>query len=172
MLKESPFCSRLNPSLFVVTAARGEERSGCLVGFVTQCSIAPPRVLVNISLLNRTYEVARSAGALGLHLLAGDQRELAYLFGGETGDEGVDKFSQCAWHFGQTGVPLLEDCAAWMEGSVLAEIPVGDHVAFLLSVVHDGVSEQSGELRITDVRGLLAGHPPDEIDETGVAGPR
>ena len=40
------FVGGLDYPVFVVTAAHGEERSGCLVGFATQASIDPPRMLV------------------------------------------------------------------------------------------------------------------------------
>ncbi len=32
--------------MFIVTAAAGGRRAGCLVGFTTQCSIHPPRFLI------------------------------------------------------------------------------------------------------------------------------
>ena len=43
-------------------------------------------VVVWLSKVNRTYEVACAAGFLAVHLLTPDQYELAALFGGETGD--------------------------------------------------------------------------------------
>ena len=48
----------LDIPMFVVTAASGGERSGCLVGFSTQTSIDPPRFLVCISRANHTFGVA------------------------------------------------------------------------------------------------------------------
>ena len=36
----------LDQPSYVVTAADGDERAGCLVGFATQCSIEPPRFAV------------------------------------------------------------------------------------------------------------------------------
>src|SRR5438128_2042182 len=92
----------LDYPMFVVTCASpdGVERSGCLVGFTSQCSIPPPRFMVWISVKNHTFEVARRATHLGVHVLpADDPAGLAELFGGETGDE-VDKFERCAWHEG------------------------------------------------------------------------
>ena len=50
---------RLDYPMFVVTtvAADDGERSGCLVGFATQCSIHPPRWVVWLSLANHTCTV-------------------------------------------------------------------------------------------------------------------
>ena len=50
--------SDVDPPSYVVTAADGDDRAGCLVGFATQCSIDPPRFGVWLSKLNRTYRVA------------------------------------------------------------------------------------------------------------------
>ena len=99
----------LDYPMFIVTVAHGGERSGCLVGFATQCSIDPPRFLVCLSKANHTYRVARHAELLAVHFVPADAEPLAELFGGETGDR-VDKFARCEWHPGPGGVPLLADC--------------------------------------------------------------
>ncbi len=123
--------SELDYPMFVVTAAVGDERAGCLVGFATQSSIDPPRFLVCISDKNRTYRVAREAGMLAVHFLPADAEDLAQLFGGQTGDR-VDKFAHCEWHPGPGGVPLLERCRNRFVGRVVERVDVGDHVAFVL----------------------------------------
>jgi flavin reductase (DIM6/NTAB) family NADH-FMN oxidoreductase RutF len=121
----------LDYPMFVVTAAAGGERAGCLVGFTTQCSIDPPRFLVCLSTKNRTFRVAREADLLIVHMVPSDATELAELFGGETGDE-VDKFARCAWHPGPADTPVLEECGNWFAGRILERFAVGDHHAFLL----------------------------------------
>jgi flavin reductase (DIM6/NTAB) family NADH-FMN oxidoreductase RutF len=54
----------------------------------------------------------QAAEAIVVHFLGQAQRELAELFGGETGDE-VDKFERCAWSDGPFGIPVLEDAPGW-----------------------------------------------------------
>src|SRR5206468_3781620 len=103
----SRYTSILDYPMFVVTAvdANTGARSGCLVGFVTQCSLDPMRFLVCLSRANHTYGVARGAPVLAVHALGPEHRDLATLFGTRTGDE-IDKFTRCAWHPGPAGVPL------------------------------------------------------------------
>jgi flavin reductase (DIM6/NTAB) family NADH-FMN oxidoreductase RutF len=120
--------------MFIVTAAAGEERGGCLVGFATQCSIDPPRFLVCISEKNRTLRVAGNAEALGVHFVPEDATDVVELFGSRTGDE-VDKFALAAWRPGPYGVPLLERCQNRFVGRVLNRIDGGDHIAFVLEPV-------------------------------------
>jgi flavin reductase (DIM6/NTAB) family NADH-FMN oxidoreductase RutF len=135
--------SALDYPMFIVTATDGRERSGCLVGFATQCSIDPPRFLVCISDKNRTFRVAQGASVLVVHLVPAEAGELAELFGSETGDD-VDKFSRCAWHPGPGDTPILDDCENWFAGRILSRTDVGDHRAFLLDPfdAHSGTGER------------------------------
>ena len=86
--------SLADPPIVIVTTCAGEQRSGCVVGFSTQCSIKPPRWLVCISEKNATFDVVNRADVVAVHVLAQENRDLAELFGGETDDE-VDKFTRC-----------------------------------------------------------------------------
>ena len=143
--------------MMVVTAAADGRRAGCLVGFATQCSIDPPRFAVWISRKNHTFRVAEQAETLAVHFLARDDRDLAALFGGETGDE-VDKFARCRWREGPGGVPVLEDCARWFAGHVIERIPTEDHVGFLLEPVRTGSRPWSGQLGFQSARSISPGH--------------
>ena len=57
------FVTHLEYPMYVVTAASGDERDGCLVGFATQCSIHPPRFLVCLSVKSRTFRIAKQSWA-------------------------------------------------------------------------------------------------------------
>lgn len=155
----SGFLEGLDYPVFVVTAQRDGEHAGCLVGFTTQVSIDPARLLVCLSVRNHTYEVARGASVLAVHLLHRNRAELAALFGSETGDE-VDKFARCRWHPGPGGVRILDDVAGWMTGSVREQTPFGDHVGFLLDPLELHRDREAGEMLTYQlVKGLDPGHP-------------
>jgi flavin reductase (DIM6/NTAB) family NADH-FMN oxidoreductase RutF len=122
---------RIDYPMFVVTTVADGERSGCLVGFATQCSIDPARYLVCVSDKNHTYRVLKRAGSMAVHLVPADAGRIVALFGGETGDE-TDKFERCAWHAGPGGLPLLDECPNWFAGHILDRIRLGDHVGHVL----------------------------------------
>jgi flavin reductase (DIM6/NTAB) family NADH-FMN oxidoreductase RutF len=144
---------------FVVTVRSPDaDMSGCLAGFVTQCSIDPPNFLVCISKVNHTLSVAEQSAGMGLHLLGEDQVDLARLFGEETGDL-VDKFASVDWRLGSTGAPLLVDAAVSMEGQVLGHFSVGDHEAFLMRGVRSVAGGHRGLLTLRDAPPLRPGHP-------------
>jgi flavin reductase (DIM6/NTAB) family NADH-FMN oxidoreductase RutF len=147
-------------ALHIVTAATGDGTpSGCVVGFVTQCSIVPPRFLVCISKVNHTYMATEQAGAVALHLIGRDQVGLASLFAEHTGDV-VDKFSRCEWHPGETGSPVLSASVAWLEALIIDRWSVGDHQALLVRPVAGGTGGgDDGVLTWRNSPDFHPGHP-------------
>ena len=149
----------LDYPLFIVTAADGARREGCVIGFATQCSFDPPRFLACLSRENRTYHLALRVEALAVHLVPRALAGLVELFGGETGDE-IDKFERCVWHEGPLGLPILDGCQSWFAGAVLARHDLGDHVGFWLepfAAEHGGARELVGFQQVKDV--VEPGHP-------------
>jgi flavin reductase (DIM6/NTAB) family NADH-FMN oxidoreductase RutF len=152
------FLAGLDYPMLVVTASMDGERSGCLVGFYTQCSISPEEFLVCISKRNHTYRVAERAARLGVHTLPVNRHDLAALFGEQTGDD-VDKFSRCEWRPGPGGTPVLSGAAAWFVGTVLHRVDLGDHVGFRVVPEECGAAEPEMPLLFfRDVQDLQAGH--------------
>lgn len=149
--------AQLDYPMFIVTVAAGGERSGCLIGFATQCSIHPPRFLAGISDKNHTHRVALAADALAIHLVPESAGELAELFGGETGDE-LDKFERCAWSEGPGGVPLLDECPNRFVGRVLERIDFGDHTGHVLEPFEADYDEESGQLGFHRAKRIEPGH--------------
>lgn len=150
----------LDYPMLIVTLVGTDGPSGCLVGFASQCSIHPPRLMVWLSKENHTYRVGADAATLVVHVLAADERALAEVFGETTGDV-VDKFAAVEWHEGPDGVPILDGCRRWIVGSVLERVDTGDHVGFLLAPIAATApgGEWPGQLAFRAVRDLSPGHP-------------
>jgi flavin reductase (DIM6/NTAB) family NADH-FMN oxidoreductase RutF len=148
--------AELDYPMYVVTAAADGERSGCLVGFGTQCSIDPVRFLVCISKANHTFGVADRAEALVVHVLRGGDREVAELFGETTGDD-VDKLSRYRWRHGPGGAPVL-DGVDWFGGPVLSRFDGGDHVVFVIEPGDGSHERHEPQLGFQAVRDLEPGH--------------
>jgi flavin reductase (DIM6/NTAB) family NADH-FMN oxidoreductase RutF len=150
--------SALDYPLYVVTTTVGSESTGCLIGFATQCSIHPPRFLACISRRNHTLPLAAKATRLAVHVVERENKALAKLFGGETGDE-VDKFSRVNWHSVQ-GVPVIESCARWFIGSVVERIDLGDHVGHVLEPIQVHNDTAAHQLTHQQARDIEPGHRP------------
>ena len=153
------FVDGIDTPMYVVTAAHRDtgERAGCLVGFASQCSIEPDLFTVWLSHRNHTYRVALHADVLAVHGLAASQRSLAAAFGSRTGDE-VDKFADCAWRPGPSGVPILDGCPRWFAGQVLDRKAWGNHTAFLLEPFDVSGSPDASPLMLSAVKDLSPGH--------------
>lgn len=151
--------AELDYPMYVVTAAdaAGGDRAGCLVGFASQCSIDPTRMVVWLSKRNRTYRIAQRTDTVVVHLLRASDHELAALFGGTTGDE-TDKFGEVAWRPGPGGAPVLAECD-WFAGRVLSQVDGGDHVGLLLEPVGGEVAGSGAvPLGFQAVRSIEPGH--------------
>lgn len=152
----------LDPAMAVVTTVAGDERAGCLIGFHAQSSIEPARYAVWLSKANHTYRVALHADHLAVHFLAGDDLELARLFGTTTGDD-HDKLTRCRWEPGLGGVPVLTACPHRFVGRKVAVLDEGgDHVCFVLEP--QDVSEHGAlrPLRLSATEGFEPGHASEE----------
>ena len=150
----------LDYPLFVVTAAAGEERDGCVVGFTTQSSIDPPLFMVCLSDKNRTHRIAQRADHLVVHVLPEDRRDLAELFGGETADE-TDKLAGVDWRPGPGGAPIVAGLGDWFAGRIVQRLDwSGDHTGFVLEPVAAQASGDGDELSFQEAKDIEPGHEP------------
>ncbi len=93
-----------------------------------------------------------------MHIIEKKDKNIAELFGGETGDE-VDKFARVSWHLAH-GVPILDACQRWFAGSILEQIDLGDHVGFLLEPIDTEQNATSEQLTFQRARDIEPGHKP------------
>ena len=136
----------LDYPMFVVTTWAGADRAGCLVGFTSQVPSTRPGSWSGCpSATTPTGWPPDGATHLAVHLLSREHRELARLFGSETGDR-VDKFGRCDWWEGPAGLPILADAAALFAGRVTGRFDLGDHVGHLTEPVAGHAPERLGDL--------------------------
>ena len=152
------FVGGVDYPMYVATVAVGDVRAGCLVGFATQTSIHPPRFLVCISGVNATARVASKASHVAVHLLGPHQRDLAELFGEQSGDW-ADKFATVGWHEGPGGTAVLDGCPATLVGAVVERLDLGDHEGYLLAPVEVTGDSRADVLTFQQLRDLDPGHP-------------
>jgi flavin reductase (DIM6/NTAB) family NADH-FMN oxidoreductase RutF len=158
----SEFIAHLDYPMVVVTTVSEEARAGCLVGFHSQCSIEPERFAIWVSKANFSFGVVLRAEIFAVHALDESAREIATLFGTQTGDE-IDKFEHCRWHPGPRGVPLLDDCPNRVVALRTGLFDDGgDHLCVVVRPIHAEVGASFTPLRFQGVRTLQAGHDARE----------
>lgn len=164
----------LDHPMTIVTTASGGVRAGCLLGFHAQSGIDPPEYAIWLSKANHTYRVGALADTFAVHFPTSDQRDLAELFGAQSGDA-VDKFAEVPWTPGPDGVPLLDDVPNRFVARRLAWLDPGtDHVCVVLEPVMAETADTESEfLWFGEVTDIEAGHGADErqrprpVDEPG-----
>jgi flavin reductase (DIM6/NTAB) family NADH-FMN oxidoreductase RutF len=158
----STLAASVDTALIVVTAAMGDERAGCLVGFHAQSGIDPERYCVWLSKANHTYRVAQRSTHLGVHFLTADDLALAAHFGTRSGDD-VDKFADLEVAEGPGGTPVLVGCPHRMVVRRTALLDEGgDHVCVATEAVTAHSVGPFTPLRLSAAGHLTPGHGSGE----------
>lgn len=115
----------------VTTRTRDGIDLGLTVNSFSSVSLHPPLVLWSLARASRSLPAFRATGVFAVHVLSGEQRELALRFARNTGE----RFSGLAITRGHADLPLLENCAARFECRVVQLYNGGDHEIFLGEVL-------------------------------------
>ena len=151
--------SMLDYPMYVVTTRAGDE-SGGLPRRVHQPGQHRSAAVSGRPVRARTTPTAshRQATHLAVHLLPRTHRELARLFGSETGDQrGQVRALRVAHRPARHAGP--DDAAGWFVGEVLDRHDLGDHVGLLVKPVAGDAPDEFDQLvTFADVRDLEPGH--------------
>jgi len=118
-----------------VTVIATRQADGAPRGFTansfTSVSLNPPLVLFCLAKSAASHDVFLAAKSFSINILAAEQRNISALFATQS----PDKFKAVAWRAGQTGSPILEGVAAWLDCERHALCDGGDHTVLLGRVV-------------------------------------
>ncbi len=135
---EEAFGKILN-GVAVVTAGAKGRRNGMTAAWFTRVSHKPPLVMAAVGKSRFTHGLIEDAGCFCLNVLAEDQLELAKRFGYGSGRK-ADKLAGLPVSKAETGSPVLEGVAAYMDCRLAGMFPAGDHTLFVGEVVASGSS--------------------------------
>jgi flavin reductase (DIM6/NTAB) family NADH-FMN oxidoreductase RutF/predicted ester cyclase len=114
----------------IVTTIEGTVPTGLAVNAFSSVSLDPPLVLFCVGRSALTYPRLFAGDAVCVNILARDQRRVAERFA----VSGGDKFEHVEWSAGQNGAPLLDGCAAQLEGVIETRIAAPTHTIFITRV--------------------------------------
>lgn len=117
----------------VITVDADGERLGLTVSSLAPLSLEPPLVGVAIARTAAVHELLREAGGFAVSLLAAGQEGVAQHFA--RGVPPIAHWHGIAHREGARGAPLLEGALGWLECSLSAEWPAGDHTFFVGEVL-------------------------------------
>lgn len=121
-----------------VTAAVDGEPVGLAVNSFTSVSLDPPLVAVCISTLSSTWPRVRDAGSFCVNVLSEDQEAVCRVFAAR----GSKRFAGIGYRPAPSGAPIVTGVLAWIDCTIEAEYPGGDHL-IVVGRVHDlGVARE------------------------------
>jgi flavin reductase (DIM6/NTAB) family NADH-FMN oxidoreductase RutF len=116
-----------------VTAVCAEvdtEPVGLAASSFTSVSLEPPLVSVCMQYGSRTWPVLRERPRLGVSVLAESQRDVCARLASRTGE----RFAGTDWVASANGSVFVHGAVTWLDCTIHAEVPSGDHVLVLLRV--------------------------------------
>ena len=108
----------------VVTALAGGEPVGLAVNSFTSVSLEPPLVALCVSVLSSTWPRVREVGRFCVNILSADQEAVARTFSSRN----PKRFAGIGYRTAPSGAPILTGVLAWIDCTIEAEHPGGDHV--------------------------------------------
>lgn len=131
--------------VYIITTCSDNAINGQAASWVTRISHEPFLVAVALYEKNYTHELLCKSRVFAINVLKEGQQELARHFGRQSGRR-VDKFATVKFHRGRTGVPILDDCLAYLECEVIFSQRFGDHTLFVGKIVNEGVLNEGEPL--------------------------
>ena len=113
-----------------VCALVDDEPVGMAASSFTSVSIEPPLVSVCFQAASTTWQRLRDRPRLGISVLAQGQDEICMSLARKT----VDRFADVAWDHASGGAVFVRGATAWLDCSLCAEVPAGDHAVAMLEI--------------------------------------
>lgn len=130
------FAGQFVTGVTVVTTRDGDGRfQGLTMNAVSALSLTPPLYLICVERNATTLAPLLESRVFGLSILNKNQSVIARLFATKS----QNKFCECPFVVGRTGVPLIDGAVGHIECLVTQTIEAGDHVVVIGQVEHAGV---------------------------------
>lgn len=145
---------RMNYGIYVLTTRQDDTINGMIASWVSQVSHTPPLIMAAVHPNRYSHGLLEESGAFALHVLDRCQREMLGRF---KGPDASGKFEGLEWRVGETGCPVLKDCLAWLECTVIETLAPGNHTLFIGEVIGAGCAAEGDPLTTLDYEGQYTG---------------
>ena len=113
-----------------VAALRDGRPQGLAASSFTSVSLSPPLVSLCIARTSTTWPGLRLAPRLGLSVLAEEHGPVARALAAR----GIDRFATVDWESTAADAVFVHGAALWLDCTLYAEVPAGDHEIALLCI--------------------------------------
>ena len=118
----------------VITAQGDDGPAGATANALSSLSLEPPLALVCFDLSSRTLAAVRESERFGINMLSAGQEDVSRLFATKKSQE--EKFAEIG-HRLVHGVPVIDDCLAYLVCGLDSELRRGDHVIAIGQVLDE-----------------------------------
>jgi flavin reductase len=119
--------SRLGAAVHVITTAGPGGKAGTTATSVCSVSDAPPTLLTCLNRRSRTNSAVLQNGVFCVNTLGEAGAEIANLFAGRTGVQGLARFATGEWTVLATGSPVLAAAVVAFDCRIMEVRSVGSH---------------------------------------------
>jgi flavin reductase (DIM6/NTAB) family NADH-FMN oxidoreductase RutF len=135
----------LTSPVVAITSERDGKENGMISDAAVRASIVPsvPRLSVYIHKFNYSHDMIFETGRFAMHLLQTKQLDVVRRLGFVSGRD-RNKLEGLPHHRGVLGVPVLDECFAHFECSVVNVMDTGSSTLFLGDVVAVGCGAAAG----------------------------
>jgi len=137
--------------VFVVTLKTGQKANAYTAAWVVRVSEEPVMVQAAVWEQNYSYTLAQDCTHFAVHILSNGQQDTALHFGRQSGRD-VDKLQGYPSHPGVSGIPILDDCLAYLECEVVFRHRFGDHIVLVGRAVDSRINREGGRALIYNHR--------------------
>lgn len=138
--------ANLSAAVTIITTDGVSGRAGITVSAVSSVTDSPPTLLVCVNQSSFSHDIFRTNRRIAVNVLGTQHEQLAMLFAGATGVPTAERFEWPLWDHDSHGVPVLNDAAAVLVGSIGSEISRGSHTVLFVEVDHVTVAPDFGAL--------------------------
>ncbi|NOH14282.1 MAG: flavin reductase family protein [Chloroflexi bacterium] len=150
-MSENPISDALNAipyGFYALTSRDGDDRNVMVVNWFTQVSFEPQHVGIGLQVTSYTYGLIEKGQVFGINVFHKDDAEVIKQFT-KSREKNPEKFEAANYSDGEvTGVPILDEAAAYMECEVVGKVETGSgHDMIVGKVVAAGLRK---ELKVED----------------------
>ncbi len=140
---------RMPYGFYSITSRNGDEVNAMVANWVTQASFTPRLVAVGLQKKAYSHEVIEGGGVFAINIFNQEDQEAMMPFT-KSREKNPDKMAEATYTAGpETGCPILEGAAAYIECRVRQMIDIGgDHDIIVGEVVNAGILKE-GEVTDT-----------------------
>ena len=130
---EKEVVNLISHGVYLIGVKDEEKINFMTAAWISQISSNPMTIMVAFQRNRYTAELIRKTGRFSVNSLLIGQMEMAKWCGFRSGRK-HDKSKNILYKLTDRGIPVLEDCAGYMECELKQEIEYGDHVLFIAEV--------------------------------------